>query len=219
MIRRATLQRFCPQGKQRRPRTPAAPLARQGKAASPNAPQAAGPCSWACRRLPAPPPHPNRNAARPPPARGAGARLHGAEGIGCRLGLGALGLRALGPLGLWAFGPLGLWPLGLWAFGPLGLWAFGPLGLWAFGPLGLWAFGPLGLGAFGRVTLCPTGAKRAAPALKMLGRLLFFSYISFLMSCMPFLFAVSILRASRFSLFRVYRRKEVSGLDGSTAGA
>src|SRR5699024_6005932 len=127
-----------------------------------------------------------------------------------------------GPLGLWASGPLGLWasgPLGLWAFGPLGLWAFGPLGLWAFGPLGLWAFGPLGLWAFGRVTLCPTGAKRAAPALKMLGRLLFFSYISFLMSCMPFLFAVSILRASRFSLFRVYRRKEVSGLDSSTAGA
>ena len=79
--------------------------------------------------------------------------------------------------------------------------------------------GPSGLRAFGRVTLCPTRAKRAAPALKMLGRLLFFPYISFLMSCMPFLFAVSILRASHFSLFRVYRRKEVSGLDGSTAGA
>ena len=91
MIRRATLQRLCPQGKQRRPRTPAAPLARQGKAASPNAPQAAGPCSWACRRLLPPPPHPNRNAARPPPARGAGARLHGAEGTGsrhCRRGPG-----------------------------------------------------------------------------------------------------------------------------------
>ena len=163
MIRRATLQRFCPQGKQRRTRTPAAPLAHRGKAASPNAPQAAGPCSWACRRLLPPPPHPNRNAARPPPARGAGARLHGAEGFGCR-----------------------------------------------HCRLGLWAFG--------RVTLCPTGAKRAAPALKMLGRLLFFPYISFLMSCMPFLFAVSILRASHFSLFRVYRRKEVSGLGGSTAG-
>ena len=33
MIRRATQQRLCPQGKQRRIRTPAAPLARQGKAA------------------------------------------------------------------------------------------------------------------------------------------------------------------------------------------
>ena len=37
---------------------------------------------------------------------------------------------------------------------------------------------------------------------------MFISYISFLMSCMSFLFAVSILRASRFSLFRVYRRKD-----------
>ena len=112
--------------------------------------------------------------------------------------------------------PAGTWSLR--ALEPWGLWASGPLGLWALGPWGLWALGPLGLGAFGRVTLCPTGAKRAAPALKMLGRLLFFSYISFLMSCMPFLFAVSILRASHFSLFRVYRRKEVSGLGGSTAG-
>src|SRR5699024_7539826 len=103
-------------------------LARQGKAASPNAPQAAGPCSWACRRLLPPPPHPNRNAARPPPARGAGARLHGAEGIGCRLGLGALEPLVLEP---WSLGALE--PSGLWAFGPLGLWAFGPLGLWAFG--------------------------------------------------------------------------------------
>ena len=34
MIRRASLQRLCPQGKQRRIRTLAAPLARQGKAAS-----------------------------------------------------------------------------------------------------------------------------------------------------------------------------------------
>ena len=84
MIRRATLQRLCPQGKQRRPRTPAAPLAHQGKAASPNAPQAAGPCSWASRRQRPPPPHPKRNAAHPPPARGAGVREHGANGTGRR---------------------------------------------------------------------------------------------------------------------------------------
>ena len=47
-------------------------------------PQAAGPCSWACRRLLAPPPQPDRNAARPPPTRGAGVRQHGAEGAGFR---------------------------------------------------------------------------------------------------------------------------------------
>ena len=34
--------------------------------------QTAGPCSWACRRLLRLPPHRKRNAARPPPARGAG---------------------------------------------------------------------------------------------------------------------------------------------------
>ena len=54
----------------------------------PPTPQAAGPCSWACRRLLASPPQPDRNAERPPPARGAGARLHGANGTGrrhCRL--------------------------------------------------------------------------------------------------------------------------------------
>ena len=34
----------------------------------------AAPCSWACRRLPAPLPHQNRNEASPPPARGAGLR-------------------------------------------------------------------------------------------------------------------------------------------------
>ena len=84
MIRRATLQRLCPQGKQRRPRTPAAPLAHRGKAASPNAPQAAGPCSWACHRLLPSPPHPNRNAAPKPPAHGAWAREHGANGAGRR---------------------------------------------------------------------------------------------------------------------------------------
>ena len=43
-------------------------------------PQAAGPCSWACRRLLVSPPQPNRNAERPPPARGAGARRSRAEG-------------------------------------------------------------------------------------------------------------------------------------------
>ena len=47
-------------------------------------PQAAGPCSWACRRLLASPPQPERNAARPPPIRGAGVRQHGAEGAGFR---------------------------------------------------------------------------------------------------------------------------------------
>ena len=35
-------------------------------------PQADGPCSWAVRRLFALPPHPKRNAERPPPARGGG---------------------------------------------------------------------------------------------------------------------------------------------------
>ena len=33
---------------------------------SPKTPQAAGPCSWACRRLLPPPPQPNQNAATPP---------------------------------------------------------------------------------------------------------------------------------------------------------
>ena len=50
----------------------------------PPTPQAAGPCSWACRRLLASPPQPERNAARPPPIRGAGVRQHGAEGAGFR---------------------------------------------------------------------------------------------------------------------------------------
>ena len=52
--------------------------------AFPKMPQADGPCSWACRRLLAPPPQLDRNAARPPPARGAGVRQHGAEGAGSR---------------------------------------------------------------------------------------------------------------------------------------
>ena len=53
-------------------RFPAAP--------APPTPQAAGPCSWACRRLLVSPPQPDRNAERPPPARGAGARRSRAEG-------------------------------------------------------------------------------------------------------------------------------------------
>ena len=104
---------------------------RRGKTddGSPKPPQAASPCSWACRRLLPPPPQPTRTAAHPPPcswggcastrsrrhcqpalpapllvgrvcvytepkalsagtagppARGAGVRLHGAEGAGCR---------------------------------------------------------------------------------------------------------------------------------------
>ena len=53
-------------------RFPAAPV--------PKTPQAAGPCSWARRRLLAPPPQPERNAERPPPARGAGVRRPRANG-------------------------------------------------------------------------------------------------------------------------------------------
>ena len=51
---------------------------------SPKPPQVAGPCSWACRRLPAPSPQTERTAADPPPARGAGLRHHGAKGTGWR---------------------------------------------------------------------------------------------------------------------------------------
>ena len=51
---------------------------------SPKTPQTAGPCSWACRRLPAPSPQTERTAADPPPARGAGLRHHGAKGTGWR---------------------------------------------------------------------------------------------------------------------------------------
>ena len=45
-------------------------------------PQADGPCSWAVRRLLALPPHSERNAERPPPARGAGVRRPRANGTG-----------------------------------------------------------------------------------------------------------------------------------------
>ena len=92
-IRRANSEALLPRrGEQRRSRTLAASLAPagQGSVAQRMPLQAAGSCSWACRRLFPLPPHPNRNAARPPPARGAGARLHGAEGTGsrhCRRGL------------------------------------------------------------------------------------------------------------------------------------
>ena len=51
---------------------------------SPKTPQAAGPCSWACRRLRPPSPQPNRNAAHPPPARGVGVRRIRANGAGRR---------------------------------------------------------------------------------------------------------------------------------------
>ena len=53
-------------------------------APSPKPPQAASPCSWTCLRLHALSPHSERNAANPPPARGAGLRQHGAEGAGRR---------------------------------------------------------------------------------------------------------------------------------------
>ena len=86
-----TLKRFCPQGKQRRsPHTGSVPLpAGQGSVAQRMPLQAAGSCSWACRRLLLLPLQPKRNAAPMPPTRGAWARLHGAEGAGrrhCRLG-------------------------------------------------------------------------------------------------------------------------------------
>ena len=42
------------------------------------------PCSWACRRRIHKPPHSERNEAPMPPARGAWALLHGAEGSGWR---------------------------------------------------------------------------------------------------------------------------------------
>ena len=66
--------------------------------------------------------------------------------------------------------------------------------------------------ASGRVTLCPTGVKRAGPALKMLGGcLLFFSYISFLMPCTIFLSAMSILLTTHFSLdSRLPQKKRAS---------
>ena len=57
-------------------------------------PQANGPCSWAVRRLPAPPPCQKRNAAPPPPARGVGVCRIRAEGTGrrpCRPGLAGKG--------------------------------------------------------------------------------------------------------------------------------
>ena len=47
-------------------------------------PQAAGPCSWACRRLRPPPPHQKRKEAPLPPARGAWARRPRANGAGRR---------------------------------------------------------------------------------------------------------------------------------------
>ena len=86
-IRRANSEAPLPRrGKQRRIRTLAAPPCSKGQGSVAQRPplQTAVPCSWACRRLLPLPLHPNRNAARPPPARGAGARLHGAEGAGRR---------------------------------------------------------------------------------------------------------------------------------------
>ena len=50
----------------------------------PKPPQAASPCSWACRRQLPPPPHSERNAAPKPPAHGAWVREHGAKGTGRR---------------------------------------------------------------------------------------------------------------------------------------
>ena len=50
----------------------------------PKTPQAAGPCSWACRRVCALPPEQKRNEAPKPPARGAWVREYGANGTGRR---------------------------------------------------------------------------------------------------------------------------------------
>ena len=49
---------------------------------SPKTPQAASPCSWACRRLSPSPPHAERNEAPMPPTRGAWVRVPRAEGTG-----------------------------------------------------------------------------------------------------------------------------------------
>ena len=63
----------CSWGRQASPRSQRHWLAAPPPHPSPQKPQqAAGPCSWACRRLPTPPPQPKRTAAGPPPARGAG---------------------------------------------------------------------------------------------------------------------------------------------------
>ena len=70
------------------PRHSVLPLPRRSVAPSPRrlpkTPQAAGPCSWACRRVCALPPEQKRNEAPKPPARGAWVREYGAEGTGRR---------------------------------------------------------------------------------------------------------------------------------------
>ena len=68
----------------RGPRMGNIPFAETAFLPRPPTPQADGPCSWAVRRLHALPPHPDRNAADPPPARGAGLRQLRAEGAGRR---------------------------------------------------------------------------------------------------------------------------------------
>ena len=50
----------------------------------PKTPQAASPCSWACRRLPAPPPHSKRKEAPKPPTLGAWVRQPSANDTGSR---------------------------------------------------------------------------------------------------------------------------------------
>ena len=54
----------------------------RAKAPRPQTPQAASPCSWACRRLSAPPPHSERKEAPKPPTHGAWVREHRANGTG-----------------------------------------------------------------------------------------------------------------------------------------
>ena len=70
------------------PRHSVLPLPRRSVAPSPRrlpkTPQAAGPCSWACRRVCALPPEQKRNEAPKPPARGAWVREYGANGTGRR---------------------------------------------------------------------------------------------------------------------------------------
>ena len=86
-IRRANSEAPLPRrGKQRRPRTLAAPPCPCGARQRRQTLVFAGGRPLLVGLPPSTPLplHPKRNAARPPPARGAGARLHGAEGAGSR---------------------------------------------------------------------------------------------------------------------------------------
>ena len=64
MIRRATLQRLCPQGKQRRPRTPAAPLAQRARQRRPTLRRRQAAARGAAAVVPLP--RPNQNETQRP---------------------------------------------------------------------------------------------------------------------------------------------------------